>query len=314
VEVVGVADRAESTTVAVGGRRLALSNLSKILYPGTGTTKGELIDYYSRIAGTLLPHLADRPVSMQRFPNGVAQKGFFAKNVPAGAPDWVRTVRLPVPGSTMNREEIDYVVVDGLPTLVWVANLAAIELHVPQWRVGPRGAVKGADLIVFDLDPGAPATVVECCRVATRLRALLAEDGLEAYPKTSGSKGMQVYSPIKPAEPGRTSDYAKALAQRLEREDPKLVTSVMRRAERGGKIFIDWSQNNPAKTTVAPYSVRAREHPSVATPLDWDEVESCAEPGDLFFTLPDVLARVDEFGDLFAGLARRGNQPALPGR
>ena len=308
---------AGTTTVSVAGRHLALSNLSKILYPETGTAKGEVIDYYSRIAPVLLPQLAGRPLSLKRYPDGVAGPGFFAKNVPNGTPDWVRTVRLPVPGSTMNRDEIDYIVLpddegDALATLVWLANLAAIELHVPQWRVGPRGGVRGTDLLVFDLDPGAPATVVECCVVAQRLRAALDADGLTAVAKTSGSKGMQLYAPIRPADHGRTSDYAKALAQRLEKDDAGLVTAVMRRSLRPGKIFIDWSQNNPAKTTVAPYSLRARPAPTVSTPLSWDEVEACRRPEELVFTFDAVLTRVAADGDLFAGLLDPDDRPPLP--
>ena len=307
-----------TTTVAVADRHLALSNLSKILYPETGTTKGEVIDYYSRIAPVLIPHLAGRPLSLKRYPEGVGGQGFFAKNVPNGAPDWVRTARLPAPGSTKNRDEIDYVVLpadagDALATLVWLANLASIELHVPQWQVGPRGGVRGTDLVVFDLDPGAPATVVECAAVAVRLREVLHDDGLAAVAKTSGSKGMQVYAAIKPADWGRTSDYAKAVAQQLEKEDPERVTSVMRKSLRPGKVFIDWSQNNTAKTTVAPYSMRARPAPTVSTPLHWDEVAACRRPEELVFTFDDVLARVAAEGDLFADLLD-GERLALPRR
>ncbi|GAA3382218.1 non-homologous end-joining DNA ligase [Cryptosporangium minutisporangium] len=313
-----MANASATTTVAVAGRQLALSNLSKILYPETGTTKGEVIDYYSRIAPVLLPHLAGRPLSLKRYPDGVAGQGFFAKNVPNGAPDWLRTERLPAPGSTKNRDEIDYIVLptddgDALATLVWLANLASIELHVPQWQVGPRGGVRGTDLLVFDLDPGAPATVVECCAVALRLREVLDAEGLVAVAKTSGSKGMQVYARIKPVEWGRTSDYAKAVAQQLEREDPEHVTSVMRRSLRPGKVFIDWSQNNTAKTTVAPYSLRARPAPTVSTPLHWDEVAACRRPEELVFAFDEVLARAADEGDLFAELLG-DDRPALPRR
>ena len=194
-----------AANVEVGGRRLGLTNLNKILYPAHGFTKGELIDYYARIAPVLLPHVKDRPASFQRFPNGVDATGFFAKNAPAGTPEWVRTVRLPAPGSSKDRDEIDYVMVDDLPGLVWLANLAAIELHVPQWKTGPRGKVHGSDLLVFDLDPGAPASISECCEVALRLREELARDGLESYAKTSGSKGMQLYAPIRPVGGEATS-------------------------------------------------------------------------------------------------------------
>jgi bifunctional non-homologous end joining protein LigD len=300
-----------STTVEVDGRTLALSNLQKVLYPSNGFTKGELIDYYAKIAPTILPHLKERPVSLKRYPDGVEGDGFFAKNAPNGTPAWARTVRLPVPGSTKNREEIDFVVVDDLPTLVWLANLAAIELHVPQWKVGPRGKVHGADLLVFDLDPGAPASIVECCRVARWLRDELAEDGLTAYPKTSGSKGMQLYAPIREAPDDATSAYAKHLAERLEKREPDLVVSRMRRALRPGKVLIDWSQNNAAKTTVAPYSVRARPAPTVSTPIDWDEVEACRSSADLQFRTDDVLDRVADLGDLFAPLLAK-SRPKLP--
>jgi bifunctional non-homologous end joining protein LigD len=301
----------QKSTVEVDGRRVALSNLDKVLYPETGFTKGEVIDYYVRIAPALLPHLADRPVSFKRFPDGVDGQGFFAKNAPRGTPEWVRTVRLPAPGSTKDRETVDYVVIDDLPTLVWAANLAAIELHVPQWTVGPRGGVRDPNLLVLDLDPGSPATIVECSRVALMLRDLLAADGLAAYPKTSGSKGLQVYAPVVPTSDERTSGYAHELARRLEREHPDLVLSRMAKNLRDGKVFVDWSQNNAAKTTVAPYSLRARSEPRVSTPLTWDEVERCRNPADLRFRAPEVLERVEEHGDLFEPLLgeQRGRLP-----
>jgi len=305
-----MATKSAKSTVEVEGRRLALSNLDKVLYPETGFTKGEVIDYCARVAEVLLPHLRGRPISFKRYPDGVDGEGFFAKNAPRGTPDWVRTVRLPVPGSTKNRETIDYVVIDDLPTLIWAANLAALELHVPQWTVGPRGAVRGADLLVLDLDPGSPATVVECSRVAVMLRDELAADGLTAYPKTSGSKGMQVYAPVVPVSSDRTSAYAHDLAKRLEAAHPDLVVSRMAKELRPGKVLVDWSQNNAAKTTVAPYSLRARPMPWVSTPLTWDEVEACRAPTDLQFQAEDVLARVDEHGDLFAALLDKG--AALP--
>jgi bifunctional non-homologous end joining protein LigD len=301
-----MATKSAKSTVEVDGRRLVLSNLDKVLYPETGFTKGEVIDYCARVADVLLPHLRDRPISFKRYPDGVDGEGFFAKNAPRGTPDWVRTVRLPVPGSTKNRETIDYVVIDDLPTLIWAANLAALELHVPQWTVGPRGAVRDANLLVLDLDPGAPATVVECARVAVMLREELAADGLSAYPKTSGSKGMQVYAPVVPVSSDRTSAYAHDLAKRLEAAHPDLVVSRMAKELRPGKVLVDWSQNNAAKTTVAPYSLRARPMPWVSTPLTWDEVEACRAPTDLQFQAEDVLARVDEHGDLAAALLGKG--------
>jgi bifunctional non-homologous end joining protein LigD len=201
--------------------------------------------------------------------------------------------------------------VDDLPTLVWAANLAALELHVPQWTVGPRGGVKGSDLVVFDLDPGAPATVVDCCRVAEALRDRLAADGLQAWPKTSGKKGAQLYVPISPAAGGgRTSAYAKRLATELSREYPDTVTATMSKQARPGKVFVDWSQNNPAKTTIAPYSLRGTERPQVSTPLAWAEVEDVRRASDLVFTPADVVARLEEHGDLLAPM--RDSRQRLP--
>jgi len=288
--------------VQVDGRDLAISNLDKVLYPATGFAKGEVVDYYARVAPALLPHLAGRPLTRKRYPNGVEGASFFEKNAPRGTPSWVRTVTLPVPGSTMNRETIDFVVVDELATLIWVANLASLELHVPQWRVGLRGGVLDPDLLVFDLDPGAPASVVECCEVALLLRDLLADDGATAYPKTSGSKGLHVYVPITPASSEHTRTYARSIAQRLERARPDLVVSAMTRSLRPGKVFVDWSQNAAAKTTVAPYSLRARPEPTVSTPVTWDEVAGCRSPDDLVFLAGTVVERVDRDGDLLADL------------
>lgn len=304
---------AARTQVDVEGRSLSLSNLDKVLYPQTGFTKGEVVDYYARIAPVLLPHLADRPATRKRYPNGVDGASFFEKNAPSHTPDWVRTVRLPTPGSTKDREEIDFIVVRDLATLVWLANLAALELHVPQWTVGPRGAVRGVDLLVFDLDPGEPATAVECAEVALLLRGHLGADGLSAYAKSSGSKGLQVYVPLVPVPWERTHAYAKELAERIEREQPRLVVSRMTKALRPGKVLIDWSQNNGSKTTVAPYSLRARALPSVSTPVSWDEVAACRRPEDLRFLAGDVLDRVARDGDLLAPLLDtkvRGRLPA----
>ncbi|TWP49653.1 ATP-dependent DNA ligase [Lentzea tibetensis] len=282
--------------VKVEDRLLKLTNLDKVLYPELGFTKGEVIDYYTRISAVMLPHLKDRPVTLRRYPNGVDGTSFYEKNVPQHAPDWVRTVRIETPGSSRGNDYADFVMVDDLPTLVWLANLAALELHVPQWTSGPRGGRRDPDLLVFDLDPGAPATVVECSRVAVRLRAALEDDGVDAWAKTSGSKGMQVYAS---APVGDTSAYAKELAQRLAKETPREVVSTMAKAARTGKVFIDWSQNSQAKTTVAPYSLRARERPSVSTPVTWDEVEECRSPDDLVFLADEVLDRVNSLGDLF---------------
>jgi len=296
--------------VQVDGRRLSLSNLDKVFYPEVGFTKGQMIDYYTRIAPVLLPHLAGRPLTLKRYPDGVAGGSFYEKNAPRSAPEWVRTVRLPTPGSTRNRETIDFVVVDGLPTLVWAANLATLELHTPMWTVGARGAAHDADLVVFDLDPGPPATIVECCLVARLLREALATDGLEAWAKTSGSKGLQLYVPVSETPAERTSAYAKELAQRLERDHPALVVHRMTKALRPGKVLVDWSQNSAAKTTVCVYSMRARARPTVSTPVTWAEVETCRSPEDLVFTTADVLDRVAVDGDLFAPL--RTERQRLP--
>ena len=288
--------------VDVEGRSVALTNLEKVLYPAVRFTKAQVLDYYTRIAPVLLPHLADRAVTRKRYPDGVDGQVFFEKNAPRGTPDWVRTETLPSPGSSKGRETIDYVVVDGLPALVWTANLAALELHTHMWRVGD-GAQLPPDMVVFDLDPGPPATIVECCQVAQLLRPLLEADGLSPLPKTSGSKGLQLYAradAFSSAE--QTSAYAKGLAQRLEKEEPELVVHRMTKALRPGKVLVDWSQNSAAKTTVSVYSLRAKERPTVSTPVTWDELEACTSPDDLVFTSDDVLARVEQHGDLFAPL------------
>ncbi len=301
----------EKVPVAVDGRRLTLSNLSKVLYPEAGFTKGEVIDYYTRVAPVLLPHVEGRPLTLKRYPDGVDGEVFFQKNAPAGTPDWVRTVPLPTPGSR-SRATTRFPVVCDLATLVWVANLASIELHVPMWRVGDDGEPLPPDLLVFDLDPGPPATIVECVDVAVHVREVLSQDGLQAYPKTSGSKGLQLYVPLDPVHPWqRTHAYARHLAVRLEREHPGLVVHNMKKELRTGKVLVDWSQNNAAKTTVAVYSLRARPEPTVSTPLTWDEVEACAHADDLRFTSDEVLKRVAARGDLFAGTLDGGQR--LPG-
>ncbi|GAA3943198.1 non-homologous end-joining DNA ligase [Actinomadura viridis] len=297
----------DKTSVDVEGRELTLSNLGKNLYPAF--TKGEVIDYYARIAPVMLPHLKDRPATRIRWPDGVRGGSFFEKNAPAHTPGWVRTATVPTPGSSTGRDSLEFVVVDDLPTLVWCANLAALELHVPQWKVGPRGKLHDPDLMVFDLDPGAPATIVDACEVAVLLRRLLAADGLDSHPKTSGKKGLHLYVPIK--EDDRTSAYAKEAAQRLAADHPDLVVSKMDKRLRKGKVLVDWSQNNPAKTTVAPYSLRAAERPGVSTPLTWEELEGCDEAGDLAFSPDEVLERVDEHGDLLRPLLDEHEQ-ALP--
>jgi bifunctional non-homologous end joining protein LigD len=300
----------EETRVAVEGRELSISNLDKVLFPETGFTKGQLIDYYAKVGPVMLPHIEDRALTMKRFPDGVDKQFFYEKHVPSHAPTWVRTVSVP---SADGGDGVEYTVIDDLPTLVWAANLGAIELHVPLWRVGRRRTLPGPpDLIVFDLDPGEGTTIVECCAVAGLVREQLHSRGLESQAKTSGSKGLQVYAKVKPRSTWeKTRTDAHGIATALEKEHPATITSVMRKALRQGKVLIDWSQNHPAKTTVAVYSVRGRARPTVSTPVTWDEVEACAEAGDpgvLAFTADDVVARVAEQGDLFASLgpAKRG--------
>ncbi|MFC9972525.1 non-homologous end-joining DNA ligase [Spirillospora sp. NPDC127200] len=292
--------------VAVEGRELTLSNLGKDLYPEF--TKGEVIDYYAKVAPALLPHLRDRPATRIRFPDGVDGGSFFEKNAPSHTPDWVRTVTVKTPGSSRGRDTLDFIVIDDLPTLVWCANQAALELHVPQWKVGPRGGRHSPDLMVFDLDPGAPASILDAREVAFLLRDLLAADGLDGYPKTSGKKGLHLYVPVK--ESDRTEEYAKKAAYRLATEHKDLVVAKMERQVRRDRVFVDWSQNNPAKTTVAPYSLRGAEHPWVSTPLTWEELEAAERPTDLRFTPEEVLARVDEHGDLLKPLLE--SRPPLP--
>jgi len=284
--------------VEVDGRTLSLSNLDKVFYPRTGFTKGQVIEYYTRIAPVLLPHLRGRHLTLKRYPNGVEGAYFYEKQCPAHRPPWVRTADV---WSRHNGRNISYCLVEDLPTLVWLANLADLELHTPMaYAEGP----KAPTMIAFDLDPGPPATIVECAEVACRLRDAFDHFGLAAFPKTSGSKGMQLYVPLNtPTTYDQTKPFAQGLAQVLERRHPDLVVSEMRKSLRPGKVLIDWSQNDEHKTTVSVYSLRAREHPTVSTPLTWDEVEDVLrsrDPDDLAFTADEVLARVAEHGDRFA--------------
>ncbi len=304
----------ERFVAEIEGRELSFVNLDKVMYPRTGFTKGELIDYYIRISHVMIPHMSGRPVTVKRFPNGVDSQGFIEKNVPKHAPDWVRTAVLT--RKMKGKDTNTYAIVDDLPTLAFFANLAAIEFHTPMWRVDEAevapdenaGAdVARPDLIVFDLDPGDPATIRECSEVALALRTRLGADGIDLCPKTSGSKGMQLYGGV--ADRGwqglEVNEYAHAAAEAIETEMPELVVSRMTRALRTGKVFIDWSQNNPAKTTATPYSLRAVAEPSVSTPVTWDEVERCAageNGGRLAFGPAEVLERVEATGDLLAGV------------
>ncbi len=292
-------------TVEVAGQSLTLSNLDKVLYPEAGFTKGEVIDYYVAVADILIAHLDDRPLTRKRWPDGTAAEAFFEKNKPRGTPNYVRTVYLPEHG-----DGISYVVGDSLPTLVWRANLAALEMHVPQWKVAADDGPLDADLVVFDLDPGPPADIIDCCNIALALRELIEADGLTAFAKTSGNKGAQLYVPITPAPSTETSAYAKRLADQLAVALPDLVVSVMEKKLRTGKVFIDWSQNNAAKTTVAPYSLRGVRRPSVSTPISWDEVAEARQADDLVFLASDVVRRLDAIGDLLADLP--GHAAPLP--
>ena len=285
----------EELRVDVEGRTLVIKNLAKVLYPRTGTTKGEVLDYYARIAPTMLVHLRDRAVTRIRWPHGVQDMSFFEKNAPAGTPSWVRTVRVPTTGSRS--------VVDDLATLTWLANLAAIELHVHQWRVGRNGRPRNADRIVVDLDPGEPAGLHECCQVALLVRDKLEERDLVGRPVLSGSKGLHLYATL----PGRlppeeSTALAKEIAEELQAEHPRLVTATMTKARRRDKVFLDWSQNAGSKTTIAPYSLRGRERPYVAAPVSWDEVAEGAEDplGLEQMTFGEVLDRVERLGDLFS--------------
>ncbi len=288
------AKAAEST---IEGRQLKLSNLDKVLYPKTGFTKGEVIAYYSEIAPVLLGHLTGRPLTVMRWPDGVQAKSFFQKQAPAHRPEWVRTATV-----ASASKPIDYTLADDLPTLAWLANLAAIELHVPLARAD---AIERPTALVFDLDPGAPATIIECCHVSLQLQGMFEHLGLESYAKTSGSKGLQVYVPLNSEEVtyARTKPFAKAVAELLEGAEPDLVVSRMTKARRTGKVLIDWSQNDAKKTTVCVYSLRASECPTASTPLHWDEVRAGRDSGDpasLAFDAAQVLERVAAQGDLFA--------------
>ncbi len=295
----------QEVRVDVEGRTLKLSNLDKVLYPRTGTTKGEVLNYYAQVAPVLLPLLRDRPVTRVRWPNGVERDRFFEKNSPAGTPRWVRTADVPTTGSrapSRNGDHLVFPIIDDLATLTWAANLAALELHVHQWTVTQQGRPRGADRLVIDLDPGEPAGLHECCRVALLVRDELAERGLDARPVTSGSKGLHIYAALpKRVDSDESTATAKELAETLQGEHPKLVTATMTKAKRSGKVFLDWSQNAGSKTTVSPYSLRGVERPMVATPVTWTEVEAGAEDplGLEQFRYDEVLARVQEHGDLF---------------
>jgi bifunctional non-homologous end joining protein LigD len=291
----------ETRQVEVDGKELRLTNLDKVLYPEPGFTKGEMVDYYAKVAPAIVPHLRGRAVTLRRFPEGVddLDAAFFEKRCPKHRPNWVKTTRVQ---AGPNAGKIDFCVCDSLPTLIWMAQLAAIELH-PSLSLGR--APKRPTVLAFDLDPGPPADVVDCSRVALRLREVLAQLELESFVKTSGSKGMQLYVPLNSkATYEETRPFAQALAQLIAKQTPDEVLAKMgKKTDRSGKVLIDWYQNNERKTTIAVYSLRARERPTVSTPVRWEEVEAVAESGEgssLVFEAGDVLERIEEHGDLFA--------------
>jgi bifunctional non-homologous end joining protein LigD len=287
----------EKAELIVEGRKLPVSNLNKVLYPKAGFTKGELIDYYIRIAPVLLPHLKDRPLTLKRYPNGVEAEFFYEKNCPAHRPAWVKTAKV---WSEGNQRDMHYCLAQDLPTLVWAANLANIELHTSLAR---KKNVARPTMMVFDLDPGAPADIVQCCQVGLWLREVLANLKLKSWAKTSGSKGLQVYVPLNTSITfDQTKQLSREIAGHLEREHPKLVISKMAKALRKGKVFVDWSQNDEHKTTVNVYSLRAKDQPTVSTPVTWEEVENTLKKKDsklLVFPSHRVLKRVEKLGDLF---------------
>ena len=294
----------------IDGRKVRVTNLGKVLYPAHDFTKAQVIDYYARIADVLVPHLVRRPVTLKRYPDGVDGKFFYEKQAPAHRPAWLKTA--PVWSDTRG-DEIDYCVLGDRASLVWAANLGSLELH-PFLHRAPR--LTRPDSLVFDLDPGPPASIVECCAVGLELRKFLATHGLECFAKTSGSKGLQLFVPLNtPTTYGKTKPFARRVAERMRESAPKMIVTQMQRALRRGKIFIDWSQNDPHKTTVGVYSLRARPAPTVSTPVTWAEVRKCLrtrDPQTLVFDAAAVLQRVKRRGDLFAPmLTLRQRLPAL---
>jgi bifunctional non-homologous end joining protein LigD len=281
----------------VEDRKIQVSNLDKVLYPKVGFTKGQVIEYYIRIAPVLLPHLKDRPLTMKRYPDGVEGEFFYEKNCPSHRPKWVQTAKV---WSESNDRMMNYCLAQDLPTLVWAANLADLELHTSLSR---KDKIKRPTMMVFDLDPGLPADIVQCCQVGLWLRDLLGKMKLKSFAKTSGSKGLQVYVPLNTAATyDQTKDLSRALAQHLEGEHGDLVTSNMSKSVRKGKVFVDWSQNDEHKTTICVYSLRAKEEPTVSTPVTWDEVANCLKKkkADLLkFRSDKVITRVEKTGDLF---------------
>ncbi len=293
---------ANDIMVDIEGKHLKLSNLDKVLYPEAGFTKGQVIDYFVRVSPVLLPHLRGRPLTLKRYPNGVSGMYFYEKNCPEHRPEWVQVV--PV-WSSGNNKWINYCLAQDVPTLVWAANLADLELHT---SLSLSKDILRPTFLVFDLDPGAPANIVQCCQVGLWVRDIFHRLGLECFAKTSGSKGMQIYVPLNtPITYEQTKPLAHEIARLLERQHPELVVSDMKKALRTGKVLVDWSQNDDHKTTICVYSLRAKERPTVSTPLKWDEVEKCLTKGEatlLVFESDQVLARVKKYGDLFEPVLR----------
>lgn len=291
-------DNKNKTTVDIGGRKLKISNLDKVFYPATGFTKGQMLDYYIRIAPVLLPHLRNRPLTVKRYPHGAEGKFFYQKECPVHHPDWVKTI--PVWSGSNNRN-INFCNAADLPTLVWAANLAALELHT---SLSLAPAVHQPSFLVFDLDPGPPATIVDCAQVSLLLKEYLDRHKLQSFPKTSGSKGLQLYIPLNTAVSYETTKhFARVLASRFQTKYPDLIVANMKKKLRSGKVFIDWSQNDEHKTTVCVYSLRAKEYPTVSTPVTWEEIVNLADqkkPELLSFTADQVLERTAKLGDLFA--------------
>ena len=289
----------DAVPMEIGGRTLRIGHLDRVVYPATGTTKAEVLHYYTQVAPVILPQLRDRPVTRIRFPEGVAGETFFEKNAPRGAPAWLRRHVIPAsPGTDDSQTLLDFPFLDDLAALVWAANQGALELHTPQWTVGPRGVIRHPDRLVIDLDPGAPATLSECAGVARLVADRLRADGLQPRPVTSGSKGLQLYAPL---DGRRTAleirRYARDLAHELAAAHPERLVAVMRKELRRGKVLLDWSQNHPAKTTITPYSLRGRERPTVAAPRTWDEL---ADPALRQLGPDEVVERLGTLGDLLA--------------
>jgi bifunctional non-homologous end joining protein LigD len=308
----GAKASAKASEVNVGGRTLKLSNLDKVLYPEAGFTKAQVLDYYHRIAPALLPHLAARPLTLKRYPNGVHEQFFYEKHCPKFRPDWFHTADI---HSTSRQENITFCVADDLPSLIWVANLASLELHTSLSKAKDIGRPTA---LAFDLDPGAPADALSCGKVALLIKELLDRLDLQGFVKTSGSKGLQLYVPLNGAVTyDETKSFARAMARLLEEQHPDLVTSEMKKELRPGKVFIDWSQNDQHKTTICVYSLRARELPTVSTPLRWEELEAAVKSrklAKLVFEAPDVLKRVEKFGDLFGAVEKlKQALPRFPG-